>query len=966
MKKARAALLFALISLAWAVPAYAQFDLFGSNKIQYRNLDWRTLRGEHVDLYFYPDEEELARVALTYAEDSYRELELRFRLPVLTRIPMVIYASHYDFEQTNLLPFQPPEGLLGFTEFGRSRVALPFRGDYAEFRHTIRHELVHVFQLARGRLSARLAPRLRSIQFPLWFTEGSAEYFSAGEDTQDDMILRDITQSGRLPTIEQLTYAGGGIVYPIGGTMIRFLADTYGEWRIIQCFDDAWKYESFDELLTAVFGKTPRELSAEWQYHMKQVWYPSVETQRPLALGGRRLAQLALKPAVWTPPGDTIPQVLYISPRTGYTNIYSVSLRGGKPTTVVSGERTAQLESFHSFDSRMDVDSAGVLVFATRYMERDALVFWDIQNRRLVGRYQFPGIVSILSPAWSPDRSSVVFSGLTFSGSSDLYVLHLAGDSLERLTNDRYNDTDPSYSPDGKQIVFSSDRTPFGPDGGANLFIMDLATKQTRYLTYGNWRDKGPRWTPQGMVTFTSDRRGVQDIYVVDSTGAGRRESGVPGGVFDPVWIPSKGIYVLGGFEDLAFNIYTLHPNVPDSSAADTVTARDSLGRIALNLPHADTVQLAGIREEPTWHWAELKDPRYARTEPKRYSSRYTVDFAGTEGALIPGSGGVQAANVVLSDMLDDHILAIDILAFEQGGGIGDLVSNFNGGITYLNQSRRLNWGMGAFRLRGTFYDNTFDQTYRETATGAFGLLRYPLSRFSRVEGEVQLEYSDRTDYGFLNGGGPAFPHRSGILTSNFISFVHDNSLWMPTGPIDGGRERLVGGIVSDLQNGRFDSWELSADLRHYFRTGLKTTIALRSFLYLTGGERPQRITLGGSYSLRGYPRYTYVAGGRAWMLNSEWRFPLTDYLSLGLPFGEWRFPGIEGAFFADMGRAWESYSFEQQVIGSYGMSFRMNIGFPLVLRMDVGWRYGDRASYQLPVDYLHKHFVDFWFGFDY
>ncbi len=945
--------------------ARAQFGLFGNNKIQYRQLDWRTLRGEHVDLYFYPEEDELARVALTYAEDSYQELSRRFRLPVISRIPMVIYSSHYDFEQTNLLPFQPPEGLLGFTEFGRSRVALPFRGDYAEFRHTIRHELVHVFQLARARLNARLAPKLRSLQFPLWFTEGSAEYFSAGEDTQDDMILRDLTQGGRLPTIEQLGYASGGIVYAIGGTLIRYLADTYGEWRIVQCFDDAWKYESFDELMEAVFGKNLGALTEEWHYHMRTKYYPLVTAQRPLALGGKRIASLALKPVAWTPPGDTTPQVLYISPRTGYTNIYSVSLRGGRTHTVVEGERTAQFESFHSFDSRMDVDSAGVLVFATRYMEKDAIVFWDIRAQRLVGRYQFPDIVSILSPSWSPDHGSVVFSGLTYSGASDLYIMHLPDGHLERLTNDRYNDTDPSFSPDGTRIVFSSDRTTFGENGSTNLFVMDLATKQVHYLTYGRWQDKGPRWNRDGRITFTSDRRGVQDIYVVDSTGAGRRESDVPGGVYDPVWVPSANEYVLGGFEDLAFNIYTLRPRPPETPA-DSLAARDSVGRIALQSPAHDTVQLTGLREPPTWRWKELDDQRYARTEPQHYERRYTVDFAGSEGALIPGVGGIQGASVLLSDQLDDNLLYFDVLAIQQGGGLGDLVANFNGAVTYINQSRRLNWGLGAFRLRGEFYDNTFDQTYRETATGAFGLLRYPLSRFSRVEGEVQLEYSDRTDLGFLNGGGPFFPHRSGVLTSNYLSFIHDNSLWVPTGPIDGGRERVTGGIVSDLQNGRFDSWVLSGDVRHYFRTGLKTSFAMRGFLYLTGGERPQRITLGGSYALRGYPRYTYVAGARAWMINNEWRFPLTDYLTLGLPFGEWRFPGIEGAVFFDVGRAWESYSYEQQVIGSYGLSFRMNIGFPLVLRMDVGWRYGDRASYQLPSDYLKKHFVDFWFGFDY
>lgn len=957
--------LLILAALTRPTPAAAQYGLFGTNKVQYRRFDWRTLRGEHVDLYFYPEEEELARVALTYAEDSYRELEARFRNSVVSRIPLVVYASHYDFEQTNLLPFTPPEGLLGFTEFGRSRVALPFRGSYAEFRHTIKHEMVHVFQLARARLNGRLYPRLRGLSFPLWWTEGTAEYFSEGQDTQDEMLVRDITQGGHLPSISDLNWAEGGAVYAIGGDLVRFLAARYGEWRLVQGFDEAWKYDNFDDLLVAMYGKPASVLTAEWQYALRRRYYPMVETQRPLALTGRKLAQLALKPAVWTPPGDTVPEVLYISPRSGYTDVLARPLNGGRERTVVKGERTPQLESFHVFDSRMDITPEGVLVFSSRYMEHDALVFWDVRAGRLVGRYQFPDVVSMLSPSWAPDHRSVVFSGLSVSGAGDLYRLWLPEGRLERLTFDRYNDTDPSFSPDGSRIVFASDRTPFGADGALNLFVLDLGSRAVRYLTYGDWHDQGPRWAEDNRITFTSDRRGVQDIYVVDSTGVGRRESGVPGGIYDPVWIPSAGTYVAGAYEGLSFNIYALRPQVPDSAGADSLRPPAdtifALGNVA------DTVTLSEERRAPEWRWAELDDRRYAHTEPARYERRYSLDFAGAEAAIAPGVGAVQGASFLVSDLLQDNIFIFNLLAFQQGGGIGDFVSNINGAATYINQSRRLNWGIGVFRIRGTFYENSLDRIYRETATGGFGLLRYPLTRFTRVEARTTLEYSDRTDYGFGSGTGAVFPSRHGVVTSNFLSWIHDNSLWVATGPIDGARERITGGIVTDLASARFDSWVVSTDLRRYLRTGLKTSIALRAFGYLAGGERPQRITLGGSYGLRGYPRYNYVTGTRAWMLNAEWRFPLTDYLSFGFPFGEWRFPGVQGALFADLGGTTTPREpLGGGAIGSYGLSFRMSVGFPLVLRLDLGWRYGARDRYVLPLDYRRNHFVSFWFGFNY
>ena len=91
---------------------------------------------------------------------------MQFGHAVPTRIPLIVYASHTDFEQTNILPFTPPEGLLGATDFLKRRVALPFRGNFAEFRHTMRHEMVHVFQLDLLVESYNLAPRVQPVQLP--------------------------------------------------------------------------------------------------------------------------------------------------------------------------------------------------------------------------------------------------------------------------------------------------------------------------------------------------------------------------------------------------------------------------------------------------------------------------------------------------------------------------------------------------------------------------------------------------------------------------------------------------------------------------------------------------------------------------------------------------------------------------------------------------------------------------------
>src|SRR5881396_257981 len=323
---------------------------------------------------------------------------------------------------------------------------------------------------------------------------------------------------------------------------------------------------------------------------MRQRYYPAVRGAEPLAITARVLTRLAIKPTVYgaADAPDSARGVLYFSPSTGYTNIYAQRFSGGRPRALVKGERSAEFESFHFFESRLDVSPAGIVVFSSRYEDRDALFFWSLAKRRAVGRYEFADLVSILSPAWAPDGRSVVFSGLAVSGYSDLYRLWLPAGRLERLTSDRYEDLDPTISPDGRTVVFSSDRTPFGRTGAHNLFALDLPTGRVRYLTYGDWRDESPRWG-EGRIYFASDRDGTFQVYSIDSAGTGRRETRTLNGAFDPQWVPgTQGGLLFGGFADLSFNIYVAPP------------LHDATSTFSLAHDPADSLPAAA------WTWDEL------------------------------------------------------------------------------------------------------------------------------------------------------------------------------------------------------------------------------------------------------------------------------------------------------------------------------------------------------------------------
>lgn len=897
-----------------------------------------------MDLYYYPEEERLAASALQWAEASYDTLALRFGHEVSTRIPLVIYASHIDFEQTNILPFVPPEGLLGATDFLKRRVTMPFRGNLAEFRNTLRHEMVHVFQFSMISNVYHESPRTAQVGIPLWWTEGLAEYWSAGQDARDEMILRDLTYTGRLPGIEQLKYYTGLLVYPLGGRLHQWLADNYGAWRVALFYRELNRYDSFEAAIQGIYGRSLKQLNEEFQYAMRQEYYPDAATRAPPAMLGHEVVRLAIKPALRAVAGaDSAPEAYFASPVTGYMTIYRRRLDGrGPPHEVVVTGKGEGLESMHPFDSRMDASRPGLLLFSARFHDRDALVIWDVDRRRLVGRYQFPGIVSILSPAWMPDHASIVFSGLADNGMSDLYRVALPGGSLTRLTDDAYQDLDPAPAADGRRIVFTSDRTAGGEHGAVNVFMLDLGAQAITQLTAGPWVDETPSWGPDGRIYFTSSRGGMLNVWSMDTLGSGRRESSTWSGAFDAVPLASGGL-IAGSFQNGSFNIYRLGPD----SAAETQT-------FALE-PHA----AAG-----TWQWEPAPAVAVTDTSSERYRRTLTLDFAAGGVSVTPGYGGVQGAAFLLSDLLNDHLLFGSIGSF-QGRDLGSFFENLNGSLIYINQRHRVNWGIGAYRFAGRVFEGDLVASYEERAEGAIGMLRYPLSRFSRVEGTVTVEHSDRFDFDLPTVDDP---HREGLITSNYVSFVRDNSLWIPSGPIDGFRLALTAGIASDFSHARFDNYLLSADLRRYFRLGNHSTYATRLYGFWSGGDRPRRINIGGTTGLRGYPNFGHIIGAKAWMVNQELRFPLLNRLVFGTPLGDLVLPEFQGAFFVDFGQAWLVNRTTRPVLGSLGGSVRLAVAPLAVIRMDAGIRFGARDAlvYGLSPKQRDRGFFQVFFGYNY
>lgn len=149
-------------------------------------------------------------------------------------------------------------------------------------------------------------------------------------------------------------------------------------------------------------------------------------------------------------------------------------------------------------------------------------------------------------PSWSPKGDWIVFTSERI-GPAELYRIHPDGSALEQLTDyPAYNDQ-AAFSPDEKRIVFVSTRA----EGRANLWLLDVSTRKATRLTTGDGGDFRPSWSPDGKwIAFSSDRGSslppakgrwerlqLADIYLIHPDGSGLKRISQHGGFCgSPKW----------------------------------------------------------------------------------------------------------------------------------------------------------------------------------------------------------------------------------------------------------------------------------------------------------------------------------------------------------------------------------------------------------------------------------------------
>lgn len=983
------ALIVALLLVA-SLPVAARAQYFGRNKVQYRTFDFQILKTDHFDIYYYPEEADAATIVSRMAERWYSRFERFFEHQLRGRQAVVLYAAPAHFQQTNVIEGLIGEGTGGVTEAVKRRIVLPVSGSLADTNHVLGHELVHAFQFDitgdDPRASSGSAPGI--LGYPLWFVEGMAEYLSLGPvDAQTAMWMRDAALREKLPSIRDLEDPKY-FPYRWGHAFWAFVGAKYGDRAVASLIRSAANPRFDLAGLARQLGTDPNTLDSEWHAaitaSMLQVaaGRSSLESEPRLLLNhSTGSGRYNVGPRL-SPDGHL---VAYFSERDQFSiDLFIADTQSGRVVHKLSSSATDP-----HFDSLEFLDSAGAwspdgkaIVLTAVRSGKPVLAVLDPMSGSVRREIALPGLDDAINPSYSPDGASIVVSG-NQGGLMDLYLITISTGKIDRLTHDPFADLEPTFTPDGKSIVFVTER--YSTDlatlqsGPLRLARLDLSTRTVTPIPgFLQGKHLSPQISPDGKtLIFIAEPDGISNLYRMAIDGGPIEQissflTGVAGITTSSPALSqaTTGRLAFSVFEDDGQSLYVMDPEQITSLVPPTASSQAALlpGR---TVPGGDVERLL---QDTT----RGLPPETTKPDSTPYPPKLTLDAIGqpsigfgasSYGAYVGGS-----VSFLFGDMLGDRALGI-------GLSVNGSFSDIGGQLLYANRKHRWNWAVSLEQVpyRSDYLTLTAapantvqlqEVIQRQTSRGVFGIAAYPLNTATRIElsgGSHELTFTQEThtfNYDAVSGALLSQSQQTTdlskplYLTQGSVALVHDTSFFGATSPIYGERYRI------ELENngGSLRYEGVLIDWRKYLMPKRPVTWAFRALHYGRYGgdaEDPRLVPLYAGYPdlVHGYGFGSFTSadcivlptatqcgvfqslmGSRLLVLNAEARAPLFGLFHGGnLQYG--RIP-IEIAGFFDAGVTWSANTRPtfaggtQDLLRSYGGAARANVLGFLVLEV--------------------------------
>ncbi|MDX2245518.1 MAG: hypothetical protein SF052_01995 [Bacteroidia bacterium] len=436
--------------------------LFSQAETPFANAqDWKVVTSENFDVYFFGNNEAAAVRTAKFAEIARYEIGVLFDFKPTERYtlvyasdPMELMSSNVRLGKRNLSPgvFNLPEKF--------ATVVHPLSGNdwFAETKKAVALLILDEFTYGH-RLGQTLQSELLFYSAP-WYREGLAEYVAYGWTYEDEMWMSSIVNSQE--DLLDLVMEGSGNMNRVARKSIwHFITHEYGEQKISEILYLINISHSIESGIIAVLGLTLNTLTERWREYIVARFDAQIKNRQEISKisnngfvpvkEGYELIGFAYNSnknttAVWLNKNGSQSLQIYDSESGQFTE-----------TGIKTGFSTNE-SHFYRFAPPLAWNFAGTELATTVFREgKYQMAIYDSENNR-TNYSNIPGdIHKIMQLAWSHEGSSLVISAF-HNGQTDLFTTRTGSGQFQQITDDIYDDLDPSWSFDDEAVFFSSNR----------------------------------------------------------------------------------------------------------------------------------------------------------------------------------------------------------------------------------------------------------------------------------------------------------------------------------------------------------------------------------------------------------------------------------------------------------------------------------------------------------------------------
>lgn len=498
---------------------------FGKNKIQYKKFKWKFYEGENFNTYVNQGGTELGKFVSQMAEDELDEVEAFMENTIKNKISIVCYNSYDEYKQSNIGYGAELKNNNGVTVLPNNKLVVYFDGNHNHLKTQIRYGIAQVIlnNTLFGSDLGEVASNQALLDLPKWATDGYISYTAERWSTEKDDDLRNAMLDGDYKNFYHFAFHKPTLA---GHAFWQYIAEKYKEENVTYFLYLARLNKSLNKASLKVCKTKVKNLLKDFMEYEQEKYYDDIRRRRNAPKGNIVADESVLKEDLYrfnVNPNPKNKNYIVVSYKKGFFSVKYIE--DYEPTVIMQrGVRTHNKDINPNYPIlAWDVKGTKFLCI---YWEKGKLKMfvYDVIAKFKRNQQEITGLDQILDANYNLDGNSLILSGVK-NGQTDIYTYKIEEQKLTQITNDVYDDLNPTMVnfPNRTAFIYSSNRPSVdAPNNDTvqpsknrfNIFLVDYFNnspkKQITQLTnlkYGN--ATMPMQYNTNHFTFVSDENGV-------------------------------------------------------------------------------------------------------------------------------------------------------------------------------------------------------------------------------------------------------------------------------------------------------------------------------------------------------------------------------------------------------------------------------------------------------------------------